>query len=129
TAVTITVAPIFSTSCDFVSSETIDVNSGLLCIGCSVSNETFAADVDTTNFSQLNLPIAVLNSYVAQSLIFANTGNAGDQVSVKIAVPAGLATVGVLDQLQIASYNGATYNNDRINLSSNLISIQVLSGG
>ncbi|WP_374950431.1 gliding motility-associated C-terminal domain-containing protein [Mucilaginibacter sp.] len=127
TAVTINVAPIFSTSCDFGSTQTIDING--LCVGCTVTNFGNATDADTTTASQINVPLAVLGASAAQTLIFSDTGNAGDTVTVKISVPASLATVGLLDQLKIASFNGATYNGDRVSLSNSLIRIQLLSGG
>lgn len=129
TPVTVTVNAIFSTSCDFANTQTSDVNGGLACIGCSVTNGNNAVDSDTTNSSQLNLPIAVLGSYASQTLIFGDKGAAGDTVRIKIGLPVALATVGVLDQLQVASYNGATYNNDRTTISSSLIRIVILSGG
>ncbi len=129
TPVTITVNPVFSTSCDFASTQTNNVNGGLACAGCSIINPDYAVDADTTNFSQLNLPVSVAGSYVAQQLIFGDTGNAGDTVSVKLSVPASFLTAGVAGQIQIASYNGATYNGDRIFLNSILLRVQLLSGG
>ena len=129
TPVTITVNPVFSTSCDFASTQTNIVNGGLACVGCSIINPDNAVDTDTTNFSQLNLPVSIAGSYVAQQLIFGDTGNAGDTVSVKLSFPASFLTAGVAGQIQIASYNGATYNGDRIFLNSNLLRVQLLSGG
>ncbi|MBK0380470.1 gliding motility-associated C-terminal domain-containing protein [Mucilaginibacter segetis] len=127
TAVTITVNPIFSTSCDFAVTQTTDVNG--LCIGCSISNPNNAVDADTTSFSQVNVPVSVVGAYAAQTLIFSEGGVVGDTVKVKIGIPVSLLTAGVLDQLQIASYNGATYNGDRVNLSSSVLRVQILSGG
>ncbi|TWR24504.1 gliding motility-associated C-terminal domain-containing protein [Mucilaginibacter achroorhodeus] len=129
TPVTVTVSPIFSTSCDFASTQLTDVNGGLLCVGCSITNPNNSIDTDTTNFARLNMPVAVLGSYVAQQLIFSDGGLADDSVTVKIAIPATIASATVLNQLQIASYNGGTYNGDRINLSSSLIGLRVLAGG
>jgi gliding motility-associated-like protein len=128
TSVNIIVNPVFSTSCDFASTQTFDVNGGLLCVGCAVNFPNNSVDQDTTNFSQLSVPIGLVGSNVSQKLIFSDAGVVGDTVTVKISVPASLATVGVLNQLQIASYNGATYNNDRITLSSNLLKITLLAG-
>ncbi|WPU93816.1 gliding motility-associated C-terminal domain-containing protein [Mucilaginibacter sabulilitoris] len=128
TSVTITVNPIFSTSCDFASTQTNDVNGGLLCVGCAVNFPNNSVDSDTTNFSQLSVPIGLVGSNASQKLIFGDAGVVGDTVTVKVAVPASLATVGVLNQLQIASYNGNTYNNDRINLSSSLLKLTLLAG-
>ncbi|WP_419699980.1 gliding motility-associated C-terminal domain-containing protein [Mucilaginibacter sp. NFX135] len=129
TAVTVKVNPIFSTSCDFASTQTFDVNGGLVCIACGVTDENNSVDQDTTNFSQLHLPISVLGSYVSQKLIFADPGLVGDTVTLKISVPGSLADINVLGSIQLASYNGATFNNDRITLSSNLIKIAILPGG
>ncbi|RYY37619.1 MAG: gliding motility-associated C-terminal domain-containing protein, partial [Sphingobacteriaceae bacterium] len=130
TAVTITVNPTFSTDCDFANGQTSDVNGGVLCVGCGVTNDGNAVNPDTTDFSQLNLPIAVAGSYVSQTLIFPNGGIVGDTVTLKIRIPVALVSASVLNRIQIASYNGAgTYNGDRINLSSNLIRLQLLGGG
>jgi len=129
TPVNITVNPIFSTSCDFANTQTVDVNGGVLCVGCTVINPNNSVDADTTTFGRITLPVAILGSYVSQMLIFSDGGLAGDSVTVKIGIPASLATVGVLNQLQIASYNGVTYNGDRTNLSSSLIRLRILAGG
>ena len=129
TPINITVNPIFSTSCDFASTQTNDVNGGVLCVGCTVVNPNNSVDADTTSFGRLTLPVAIGGSYVSQMLIFSDGGLAGDSVTVKIGIPASLATVGVLNQLQIASYNGVTYNGDRINLSNSLIRLRILAGG
>ncbi|OOQ56535.1 gliding motility-associated C-terminal domain-containing protein [Mucilaginibacter pedocola] len=125
--VTITVNPIFSTACDFGSTQTTDVNG--LCVGCTISNQTNSVDADTLTASTINVPLSVLGANASQTIAFADAGILGDTVTVKIGIPAGLLSVGVLDQIQIASYNGATFNNDRTNLSNSLIRIQLLAGG
>jgi len=129
TAVNITVNTIFSTSCDFASSQTTG-NSGALCIGCTVTNPNFSVDQDTTNVAVLNLPLSLLNAYTSQELLFSDAGIKGDTVKIRIRVPASLLTAGILDHIQVASYssNGTVYNGDRVNVSSSLIKIQLLSG-
>lgn len=127
TPVTVTVNPIFNTSCDFASTQTFDVNAGLACIGCTVTNPNNAADADTTSSSQINLPIAV-GSYVGQTLIFSDGGLAGDSVTIKIGGPSSLLAAGILSRIQVASYNGATYNGDRININNAAISLRLLAG-
>jgi gliding motility-associated-like protein len=129
TPITVTVNPIFSTSCDFANTQAFDVNGGVACIGCTVINPNNSVDADTTTFSRITLPIAIGGSQVSQMLIFSDGGLAGDSVTIKIGIPASLATVGVLNQLQIASYNGITYNGDRTSLSSSLIKLRILAGG
>lgn len=127
TPVTVIVNPVFSTSCDFASTQT-NTTSGVACLLCGVTNPDNAVDVDTVNFSQLNLGVGAIG-YVGQKLIFGDAGLAGDTVTVKIKVPVNLASVGVLGQLQIGSFNGNTDNNDRIALSSTLIKVTILAGG
>jgi gliding motility-associated-like protein len=130
---TVKVSPIFVTSCDFASNQLPDINNGLACLNCGITNENLSVDPDTLTFSTLNLPLGVLNSYVGQRLVFSDAGSTGDTVRVKISVPASLLNLSVLSQLQIESFNGTatnpTFNNDRIDLSSNLLKITVLSGG
>ncbi len=127
TPVTITVNPIFSTACDFGSTQTTDING--LCVGCTVTGSTNAVDTDANTASTINVPLSLLGAYASQTIAFSDLGMAGDTVVVKVSTPAGILSAGVLDQLQIASFNGAAYNNDRINLSNNLIRVQVLAGG
>jgi gliding motility-associated-like protein len=126
TAVTITVNPIVSTSCDVANSQSATANG--LCIGCTVINPLNATDADTTTFSQLNVPIGLVGGYQAQTLIFGDTGIAGDSVSVRLAIPVSLLSAGVLSQIQIASYNGGVYNNDRVDLTSGLLKVRLLAG-
>jgi len=125
--VVITVNPVFSTSCDFATSQTNTANG--LCIGCSVSNPNNAADADTTTFSTLNMTVAVLGASVNQTVIFGDTGSAGDTVTIKVGVPGTTFSAGVLSAIQIQSYNGATVNSDLTNLSGSTVSIRLLSGG
>lgn len=129
TTVQITVNPVFSTTCDFASTQTTDVNGGAICVGCTISNPNNAVDNDLTNYSTLNIPVGVLGSYVSQTLQFAEAGAVGDTVSVKLQFPSSILTAGLLNRVRIGSYNGTTYNNDGIFLDNNLIKLQVLSGG
>jgi len=125
TPATITVNPIFSTSCDFASSQTFSV--GLACVACSVTNPNNAVDADTTTFSQFNVVVAL--GGISQKLIFADQGSAGDTVRIKVALPSGIISAGLLSSLTVQSYLGATANADQITLNSSLIKIQLLSGG
>ena len=127
TAVTINVNPIFSTSCDFASTQLPVVSSGVLCVGCAVNSGDNAVNPDTTDFSQIVVPVGIAGTNYGQQLIFSNTGVVGDTVRVKIALSGTLISAGVLNQLQIASYNGSTYNNDRIDLTSSLLTLSILA--
>ncbi|WP_461449492.1 Ig-like domain-containing protein [Mucilaginibacter sp.] len=115
------------TPCDAAIAET-PATSGLACIGCAVNNEAAAVDNDRNTFSQLDVPVGLVNAYAQQTLRFANTGIAGDSVIVELGVPGSLASVGVLSGISLATYNGTTYNNDMTSLNTNLISVTLLNG-
>ncbi|PTQ99530.1 gliding motility-associated-like protein [Mucilaginibacter yixingensis] len=125
TPVTITVNPVFSTSCDFASSQTFSV--GVACVACSVTNPNNAVDADTTTYSQFNVVVAL--GSISQKLIFADQGSAGDTVRIKVALPSGVISAGLLSSLTVQSFLGAAGNADQITLNSSLIKIQLLSGG
>lgn len=125
--VTITVNPIFSTTCDFASTQTNVTNGGLLCLGCSVTNPDNAVDNDQTNYSTLNMLVGAAG-YVSQTLIFGEPGGNGDTVSVRLHFPVSILSAGVLDRLTIRSYNNTTDNGDAVALSSSLLRLQLLSG-
>ncbi|OKS86593.1 gliding motility-associated C-terminal domain-containing protein [Mucilaginibacter polytrichastri] len=129
TAATITVVPVFSTNCDFASSQITDVNGGALCVGCGIDNPNNAVDANLTNFSHLHIVAGVAGSYVAQSLVFGETGTVGDSVTIALNFPASIASAGLLNRISIGSYNNATNNNDAIFLNNNAIRVQILAGG
>ena len=68
-------------------------------------------------------------SYVAQSLIFGETGTVGDSVTVALNFPAAIVSAGLLNRISIASFNGATNNGDAIFIDNNAIKIQILANG
>jgi len=128
TPVTITVTPVFSTTCDFASSEAHGPVG--VCVLCNITGESNPVDVDTTNFSRINTPVTLLGGAYQQTLIFNNTGTIGDTVTVKLHTPDGLLTASVLGNIQIRSYNGsATANADQVSLNSALIKVTLLTGG
>jgi hypothetical protein len=100
----------------------------LLCLLCSVNNPNGSVDNNRNTFTQLSVPIGVAGGYAEQVLRFANTGRAGDSVVVELGIPGSLASVGVLSQISLASYNGATFNNDRTVIDGALLKITLLNG-
>lgn len=113
--------------CDAATSQTNTVNG--ICIGCAVTNPSLAVDTDTTTGSSLTILAGLLGGYAEQTLVFPFVANAGDSVEIGVTFPAALANVGVLSSLQVASYNGANYNNDRTAVANNaLISLNLFSG-
>ncbi|MXO05845.1 gliding motility-associated C-terminal domain-containing protein [Flavobacterium sp. HBTb2-11-1] len=124
-AVTVTVIASAST-CLQASSQTSS-NDGILCVLCAPTNPNLAVDGDITTFSQLSVPVGV-GAYLQQQLIFATPGLAGDIIDVDLEVPGGLLDIGALSNVTLATYNGATYNNDRTAVNGGLLSIQLLFG-
>ena len=100
--------------------------SGLLCIGCGVSNAGNAVDNDPNNFSRLTLGVGVSGS-VYQELIFPQSGVSGDSIRLDLAVPGGLADVGVLGGIQVTLYNGTTPV-QQLNVNDALVNLSLLSG-
>ncbi|MFC0077236.1 hypothetical protein ACFFLS_09290, partial [Flavobacterium procerum] len=98
-----------------------------LCVGCTVSNANDSVDGNINTYAQLSVPLGV-GGYIQQELIFANPGLAGDIIDVDLEVPGGVLDLSVLSNITLATYNGATFNNDRISVNSNLLNIQLLSG-
>lgn len=126
TAVTITVNPVFSTSCDFALTQNSNVNG--ICVGCSIQDPNNSVDTDTLNYTRMSVPVGLLGGYATQQLIFNEAGSVGDTVSVLLKFPVGVADVGVLSQIQIGSFNGTTYNND-LTAIGGLASVRLLPGG
>ncbi|AWK05411.1 hypothetical protein HYN56_14665 [Flavobacterium crocinum] len=123
----INVTVIANTSTCLQAGTEISSNDGLLCVLCTPTNPGFAVDGNINTFSQLSVPIGV-GAYLQQQLIFGNPGQTGDIIDVDLEVPGGLLDISVLSNITLATYNGATYNNDRIAINNNLLNIQLLSG-
>ncbi|MCP2025681.1 gliding motility-associated-like protein/uncharacterized repeat protein (TIGR01451 family) [Flavobacterium sp. HSC-32F16] len=100
---------------------------GLLCGLCTALNPNDSADGDINSYAHLSVPLGV-GGFIQQQLIFANPGQAGDIIDVELEVPGGLLDISLLSNVTLATYNGLTYNNDRISVNNNLLNIQLLSG-
>ncbi len=112
--------------CDYANTQVSAANG--LCIGCYVENQPSAIDASTTTFSSMHVIAGLLGGYVQQTLIFPSPSDAGDSVRLLVSFPASLADVGLLGSIQIATYNGTTYNNDRTAFNSALLHLQLLPG-
>jgi hypothetical protein len=99
-----------------------------LCLLCSSTNPDFSVDGNPATAARLTIPVGLINGWVQQTLQFANPGKAGDIVDVELELPGGLADVALLGAVSLATYNGATYNNDRILINNALVNLQLLSG-
>ncbi|WP_456312665.1 Ig-like domain-containing protein [Pseudomonas shirazensis] len=124
--VTVTVQPSALGGCLQANSQQTLQNG--LCLLCSSTNPNFSVDGNPATAARLTVPVGLLNGWVQQTLQFNNPGKAGDFVDVDLELPGGLTDVQVLGAISLATYNGATYNNDRILINNPLITLQVLSG-
>ncbi|WP_125719803.1 immunoglobulin domain-containing protein, partial [Flavobacterium ustbae] len=123
--VTVTVQPAALGGCLEASSQvTSQVG---ICLLCNATNPNNSVDGNPTTAARLTTPANVLGS-VQQTLQFTNPGKAGDIVEVDLELPGGLADVQLLSVVSLATYNGATYNNDRVAINNPLITLQLLSG-
>ncbi|OXB06826.1 Ig-like domain-containing protein [Flavobacterium pectinovorum] len=99
-----------------------------LCLLCSSTNPNNSVDGNTATAARLTIPVGLINGWVQQTLQFNNPGKAGDIVDVELELPGGLADLQLLGAVSLATYNGATYNNDRISVTNPLVTLQLLSG-
>ncbi|MFW0736132.1 gliding motility-associated C-terminal domain-containing protein [Flavobacterium sp. T12S277] len=124
--VTVTVIPAALGGCLEANSQQTTQNG--LCLLCSSSAQNNSVDGNSATFSSLTLPIGLVNGWIQQTLQFNNPGKAGDIIDVDLALPGGIADLNLLGVVSLATYNGATFNNDRNFINNALISLQLLSG-
>ncbi|WP_246236368.1 Ig-like domain-containing protein [Flavobacterium ajazii] len=99
-----------------------------LCLLCGVTNPNNSVDGNSATATRLTVPVGLINGWIQQTLQFNNPGRAGDIVDVELELPGGLADVALLGVVSLATYNGATYNNDRVLINNSLVTLQLLSG-
>ena len=124
--VTVTVQPAALGGCLEASSQSTTQNG--LCLLCGSTNPNNSVDGNPATAARLTVPVGLINGWMQQTLQFTNPGKAGDIVDVELELPGGLADVTLLGAVSLATYNGATYNNDRIAINNPLITLQLLSG-
>ncbi|SNR36865.1 hypothetical protein, partial [Flavobacterium sp. ov086] len=125
--VTVTVLPLALGGCLEANSQQTSQNG--LCLLCSSTTPDNSVDGNTLTAARLTLPVGLLNGWIQQTLQFNNPGKAGDIVDVELALPGGIADLSLLGAVSLATYNGATYNNDRVSTNNNaLVTLQLLSG-
>ncbi|WP_341838663.1 gliding motility-associated C-terminal domain-containing protein [Chitinophaga pollutisoli] len=125
TAVTVNVNRDFNPGCDFANQATSSING--VCLLCAVNNPDNAVDNDTTNFTNISIPVGVAGD-VTYNLTFQSLAAAGDTVRLRFATPSGLLDATALGRIEITSFNGATSNNDTRALSSSLLRVELLGG-
>lgn len=88
------------------------------CTGCSVSNPAYAVDDNMISASSLNLLPLGGDTYVQQTLYFNTPSVNGDSAHLYLSFLNSVLDLSVLRSIQLATYNGATYNNDRTPLGA-----------
>ncbi|SHL83475.1 Ig-like domain-containing protein [Flavobacterium saccharophilum] len=99
-----------------------------LCLLCSSATPNNSVDGNIATAARLTLPVGLLNGWIQQTLQFNNPGKAGDIVDVELELPGGIADLSLLGAVSLATYNGSTYNGDRVFLNNSLVTLQLLSG-
>lgn len=111
--------------CERALTETHSVNGVALL--SAVFNPGLAVDDNTKTGSSLVMPVGLLGASVSQRLAFGSVSTVGDTVQVLLSAPGKLLSVGLLSNIQIGTYNGATNNNDGVSINNNLIKLELLS--
>lgn len=124
-SVTVTVIATSLGTCLDANSQQTNANG--LCLLCGVSNPNNSVDGDVTTAASLTVPVGLLNGWIQQTLQFNNPGKAGDIIDVILESPGGILDLGVLSYISLATYNSATFNNDRVSIN-NLLNVQLLGG-
>ncbi|MCD0469283.1 hypothetical protein LPB88_06000, partial [Flavobacterium sp. JAS] len=124
--VTVTVLPVALGGCLEANSQQTSQNG--LCLLCSSTTPDNSVDGNSLTAARLTLPVGLLNGWIQQTLQFNNPGKTGDIVDVELELPGGIADLSLLGAVSLATYNGATYNNDRISATNPLVTLQLLSG-
>ncbi len=115
-----------SIPCEAATTQTNGVTGVALLAG--VFNAGLAIDNDAQTASSLVMPVGALGATTFQNLYFGSLSNVGDTLKVLVSFPQSLASVGVLNNISITTYNGANSNNDATFLNNALLNIRLLNG-
>lgn len=110
------------------SAQTSPVNSGLLCVGCSVTDPLLAVDADTTTHSSINATLGVAAT-VGQLLQFPASFSAGDSIQVDLEIPSQVLGAQVLSGIELETYSNGIGNGSPVMASSALVKAQLLGLG
>lgn len=98
-------------ACNSATQQTNRVNG--LCLLCSITQPAAAVDTSIATYSTLSVPVGLLGVYSEQTLKFPFTGASTDSVQLLLSFPASLLELSAISKVEVATYNGSTYNNDR----------------
>ncbi|QIL38957.1 T9SS type B sorting domain-containing protein [Pedobacter sp. HDW13] len=112
-----------ATACNAANSQ----NSGItgICLLCGITGAGNSTDADASNFTRINLAVGV-GATGYQQLIFPAAGIATDSIRLDLALPSGLADVGLLSNITVTVFNGTTVVKTT-QISASLLNLQLLS--
>ncbi|WP_082458604.1 putative Ig domain-containing protein [Pedobacter sp. Leaf216] len=113
-----------ATACNAANGQSTGING--ICLLCAVNGAGNSTDANANNFTRISLAVgATATGY--QQLIFPSTGVATDSIRLDLALPTGLADVGLLNNVTVTVLNGTTVVKT-VQLNGGLLSLQLLSG-
>jgi gliding motility-associated-like protein len=73
-----------------------------------VTNPQYAIDADPSNSSEISLGALGVAGSISQDIYFENLSTIGDDLNIKIQAPSALLNAGLLNNIIVTAYNGAT---------------------
>ncbi|HVI49188.1 MAG TPA: T9SS type A sorting domain-containing protein [Chitinophaga sp.] len=98
-----------------------------ICIGCYVDNAALAVDNNQATSSTLHVIVGLLGGYTQQQLSFPSLSKPGDSVRIYLTTQVNLLDLSVLGNIEVATYNGNTYNGDRQPVNNGLLQLRLLT--
>ncbi|WP_306353267.1 gliding motility-associated C-terminal domain-containing protein [Flavobacterium sp. '19STA2R22 D10 B1'] len=129
TRVPITVTVLTGVPANCLAANSQQTNQNGLCLFCGSTNPDYSVDNDNNTAARITVPVGLITGWIQQTLQFSTAGKVGDIIDVELGIPGGLLDLGVLSYITLGTYNGATYNNDRVAINNPLLNVQLLAGG
>ncbi|MBO9702848.1 MAG: T9SS type A sorting domain-containing protein [Sporocytophaga sp.] len=114
-----------SLGCEAANSQSTHTSPG--CWSCSITNPEKAIDHSVASASTLQILHGNADAFVSQDLRFPNDGNPGDSVEIKLSFSSPITNINSISNVQIASFDGVSYNGDRISVKAPAILLKWLS--
>jgi gliding motility-associated-like protein len=113
-----------TTACNAANGQSTGING--ICLLCGINGAGNSTDADASNFTRITLSVGVAATGY-QRLIFPSTGVATDSIRLDLALPTGLADVGLLNNVTVTVLNGTTVVRT-VSLGGGLLNLRLLSG-
>lgn len=97
------------------------------CTGCNISNPGYAVDDNMISASSLTLLPLGSGAYIQQTLLFNGASSRGDSIFLNLSFLGAITDLNALKNIQLATYNGTTYNSDRAAVATPAFRIQFLT--